>query len=172
MTPDKQALVLQILSNGKYMVNVEDGGIYSRRNGKFELLAPTILKTGFLQYHLFLGRGKSESIRIYGHCLVWLSVHGRFSPKDKITHISGCRTDNGINNLIKKEWFQGVPKVETAAGIKPIREEEINKIKYLVEMGEVNHSEIARQLGLNRSSVRRTVIKIQKGEQLKYEKKN
>lgn len=170
MKSDRQQKILVALSRGKYMISVHDGAIYSRRyknGGAYRMLSPTILKSGFIQYKIY--DGKNGYLQIYAHHLVWLSIVGPFDQSDDIVHANRDRSNNGLENLFKRENFIGTPKEKTKSEIRTIRKPEIEKIKYMLDMGETNHSKIAKDLGLNRLSVRRTILKIKNNEKLKYE---
>lgn len=177
MRDDKQDLVLEILGNGKYRVDVASGIVYSFRRGRGEwvVLVPNKPKSGYLQYRLHLGRGKGKMVLVYGHVLVWMVVHGKYKPGMEVNHKDLDKRNNRIGNLellsssdnskhALKNCIYGGEGV-----VRPIRKAQIDDIKFYLKGGLTNISEIARRIGCSRLATSYTIKKIQAGEPLKYE---
>ncbi len=171
MITDKQVKVLSILDTGRY--KEVDGLIYSFKKGVWKELRPNKLPTGYYQVSIFNGirNGKGLKAVVYVHQLVYLIHNGLYPNKYEIDHIDRNRTNNNISNLRAVNTAMNAANKESkreSFTIKTIRSEEIKQIKELVDLG-MNQSAIARQLGLNRLSVRYTINKINAGLNLKYE---
>ncbi len=170
MKTDKQMKVISILSSGRY--TEIDGSIYSVRNGVMKKMKCNILPTGYIQLKIYNGkRGKLGLCAVvYAHHLVWLINNGSYDETLEIDHIDRNKRNNSITNLrtvSKKENLTNRP-TRKKSNFKTIRSEEIEQIKTLHCLGS-SQSAIAKELNLNRLSVRYIIKKIESGSKLKYE---
>lgn len=168
----KQQQVLYCLSSGKY--KVIDGDIYTFHKGRKEwnLLKPNVLPSGYLQYALFNSRRGVEGIRVivYKHIAIYLFNYGEYPEGYQIDHKDRDINNNLPSNLEAKTAKMNIVNSKSSGGgcSRPIRANEINKIRILIKDG-LSQSKIAKQLNLNRLSVRYTIDKINKGIPLKYD---
>ena len=125
------------------------------------------LPNGYEQYHLMIKRDK---VSVYRHILVYLSNYGVYPEGYEIDHKDRDKTNNKPYNL------RAVPvcinaankdkKINTAK-VRTIRGKEIEKINALRLEG-LSQSAIARELNLNRLSVRYTIKRLEEGSKMKY----
>lgn len=175
MKTEKQELVLSILGNGRYRVDLDRGVLESFRVGKGEWkdCIPTKLPNGYRQQTIHLGRGKGVRAVVYLHVLVYLSKHGIYDEGMEVDHIDSDPGNCSISNLrltTKKGNIEFSIKNRPLShkDWKVIRHEEIAKIREFMLEGH-SQSAIARALDLNRLSVRYIYNKIKNGQELKFE---
>ena len=170
MKREKQEQVLAIIETGRY--TYQDGLICSTRGGVTKPLSPTVLSTGYKQHIIFNGKRGKDGIRavVYAHQLVYMMHNGMYDETYEIDHINRDRSDNRIENLraVSKGVNRSNRQARTVGEIKVIRHDEIQLIKELYKSG-MSLAAIARELDLNRLSVRYTIKKIENGEEFKYE---
>lgn len=177
MKKEKQTLIHECFYAGRY--SIEGENLYTTNlQGVKKLIKGTTLPTGYKQHNLFnRKRGKkAKMVRAYFHHIVYLCRHpvrAEYYPETwVIDHIDRNCRNNDIRNLCAMPVYlntQNTTQVDKYAnGIRTIRGNEIAEIRMLHSEG-LSQSAIARQLNLNRLSVRRTVKKIERGEELKYE---
>lgn len=93
----KQHIVLNLIKSGHYVSDEATGGIISLLN-KPKLLQPNRLDSGYYQYNLQLGYGKS--IPVYGHAFTYLARHLKtYDPAYVIDHIDKNKSNNRADNL-------------------------------------------------------------------------
>jgi len=171
MNAEKQQIVLQILKTGQYEIDAVNGLIYSIRKRGKSLLKPGILPSEYCQLMLFLGRGTGVKVIVYVHELIYIAWHGAYDERLEIDHLDRIRRNNGIFNLIAKTPKQNKANSKEAVypdELKLIRSKEISLIRSLHSQGN-SQQRIAKQLGLNRLSVRYIIKRIDAGLPLKYE---
>lgn len=171
MNLDKQKIVMSILDTGIYEADVINGLVYAfRKRGKV-LLKTNKLPTLYEQITLFKGRCTGVKVVCYIHQVIYLAKNGLFDPELEIDHDDRDITNNRGANLIAKTPKQNINNRNERSYypvVKTIRAAEIAKIKELLVFGN-SHASIARQLGLERLSVRYTIKRIEAGLPLKYE---
>lgn len=171
MKIEKQKIVLEILSTGRY--KEINGEIYSYRKKDWFKLSPNKLKTGYQQVKIFNGKrsGKGLSAVVYVHQLVYLLNNGLYQDGFEIDHINRNRLDNRINNLKAVSTRANNANRTNPIKIgsyKPIRSNEIKLIRSMLDLN-MSHSKIANELNLNRLAVRYISNKIKNNQPLKYE---
>lgn len=175
MKREKQELLFKVLGNGKYVVDSEKGVLMSYRKAKgcFVVVKPNVLPTGYKQHVMYLGRGMGERVVVYLHVLVWISVYGVYEEGMVVEFIDGDVGNCSIDNLrlcssVESVSSSLVNRPDVYGKVKTIRSNEIFYIREMMDKG-FSQSRIARELGLNRLSVRYVYNKIKNGEALKYE---
>ena len=168
----KQQSVLGIIATGIYNVDTKTGKVFAnRKRGVIELRVNT-LPTGYQQITIFKGRNTGVKELLYLHQLVWLYANGMYDDKLQIDHINGNKSDNRLSNLrllSPSDNCLNLQQPKPQYQIKKlIRASEIAMIRQLLQ-GNNSQSSIAKQLGLNRLSVRHIVKQIEAGNKLKYE---
>lgn len=177
MKKEKQELALVIMGNGKYRMNMESGRLesYYKALGVWEVVKGNLLPSVYRQHIIYLGRGTKARCVVYEHHLMWLVCCGAFKEGLVIHHKDTDRSNNRLSNLDVVSQCKNVEharreRERVKSGIsRLIRETEIASIKFYLRAGEKNQSKIARELNLNRLSVRYTIKKIEAGAALKYE---
>ena len=168
--------LLECISSGRYRIDAEKGIIYSIRKGIEKKKVAINLPTGYLQHILFRGKRDGQVRKTYyEHQVIWASVNGAIPEGMVIDHIDRNRSNNSIHNLRlttpRGNVLYSLERPRTYGNdLRLIRGEEINKIRELMNAG-CSQSSIARQLDLNRLSVRYVYNKIMNGEVLKFENK-
>lgn len=167
----KQQQVLQCLSCGKY--KVIDDKIFTLHKGKNEWreLKPHVLPSGYAQVTLFNSvRGKGNiDVTAYTHVVIYLANNGLYPEGWQIDHKDRDNRNCLPDNLEAKPAVDNIKNSSNNGGgaIRLIRRQEIVNIKELSGKG-MSQSAIARQLNLNRLSVRYTIKQIESGFPLKY----
>lgn len=157
MKSERQRVVLELFRNGDGHATL-DGEIYFRERRLIKQRLPS----GYYQFRLNVG---GERIIVLAHNLVWLVAFGTFGADKKVTFKDRDRGNFRLDNLVLVDR-----KFKVVRGVvRRIRHDQIESIKFYLRAGESNPSKIARELNLNRSSVFRTIKKIQGGEPLRYQ---
>lgn len=163
---------MSILDTGIYEVDGVNALVYANRKRGKVLLKVNTLPTGYKQIVLFKGRNTGVKCILYLHQLVWLSVNDMYDETMTIDHIDGYKDNNGITNLrllTQRDNSLNIQQPKTMCKeFNTIRQPEIKAIKLLMSLG-YSQSTIAKELGLNRLSVRYTIKRIESGIPLKYE---
>jgi hypothetical protein len=167
MKIEKQKIVLQAIKSGRYRCVSDE--VYSLRYGRWNKLLGGLVDGGYRQVVVSNHRNDDgrASTDVYLHILIYMIHTGKtFGEGKKIVHLDGDVTNNEISNL---SCVPSGEKIERDEVVKrPIREKEIAAIRELHAKG-LSQSAIARELKLNRLSVRYTIKKIESGEPLKHE---
>lgn len=167
----KQQQTIECLASGYYQI--VNGQVYCKIKGSFKIMKPNILPSGYYQLVISNHRrgDKNISVRVYTHVLIYIATNGLYPVGWEIDHI-----DRDKNNTMP-ENLRAVPTMINAINkdsmdnggcLRPIRGFEIDNIRTLLKAGR-NQSEIARELNLNRLSVRYTIKNIEAGKKLKYD---
>lgn len=169
----KQLQVLSCLQSGKYKVDEDEVRWYHKAKAQWFVLKPNVLPTGYKQITLCVPsrKGKGLSLQCYLHQAIFLSFNGTFDPTWQIDHKDNDHRNNLPSNLravpISVNLDNRPRRKPNKQGIRTIRSKEIEQIKELVAAG-FSQSSIAKQLDLNRCSVRYTIKQIEAGKTLKY----
>lgn len=167
----KQLQALELLKHPKY--KVIGGDLYSIKRGEWRVMSGTSLPTGYVQYSLCNHRRGAHhiSIRVYKHIAIYLATNGVYKEGYEIDHIDRDKSNTHPDNLRAVPRQVNIENRGERVGStcdRPIRGKEIDDIRRLLAEG-LNQSQIARNLNLNRLSVRYTIKNIEEGKPLKYE---
>lgn len=177
MRIDKQLALKKILESGQYIIDSDNGVILNKSEKR---LKGALLPSGYIQVSLSNGKrnrkaGDNKNVQgiFYVHQIVFFSLNGFYDESKVINHIDSNPQNNRASNLelvtqsdnIKKSTY-GMNDVVFEQRL--IRDKEIAQIRDLMAQN-LSQSAIAKQLNLNRCSVRRTMKKIESGEKLKYD---
>ncbi len=171
MNLEKQKILISILETGIYEVDYENGLIYANRKRGKILLKTNLLPSRYQQLTLFKGRNTGVKINIYLHQVIYMSKHGMYDPDFEIDHEDRDRMNNKGCNLVaksKQHNIQNSHRTYYPDKLKLIRAGEIASIRHLLSKG-YSQASIAKQLGLERLSVRYIIKRIEAGLPLKYE---
>lgn len=173
MKKEKQNKLAKILATGLYEVDVINGLVYANRKRGKVLLKTHKLPTGYEQITLFAGRGTGIKIVVYIHQVVYFAKYGSYEETYHIDHINGCKQHNGYLNLrcvtVRENTLnRQQERVYGYNNVRLIRSKEIEAIKGLMLL-DYSQAKIAKELNLNRLSVRNIYNKIKQGVKLKYE---
>ena len=148
---------------------------YNKSKEQWNALKYNTLPSGYSQYTIFNSKRSGNNIKlmIYRHILIYLSNNGVYMEGWHIDHVDRNKENNLPINLIAKPPIDNVANSNRATGrrvngLRVIRHAEIQQIKGLLAAG-LSQSAIARQLDLNRLSVRYTIKRIQSGLPLKHD---
>lgn len=171
MNIEKQKIVISILKTGFYEVDCVNALVYSIRKRGRTLLKAAQLSSKYRQIMLFKGRGTGIKAIVYLHELVYIAWHGFYDPSFDVCHEDNNNENNSIYNLMARTKAQN--KANSPASYYPtelrlIRSPEIAKIRQLHSVGN-SQASIAKQLELNRLSVRYIIKRIESGQPLRYE---
>ena len=171
MKKEKQLILKEILESGQYVIDLENGLIYDKKG---KPLTPHYLPSGYQQIKLFNGKrnrqkGDDKSIQgiYYAHQVIYFAANGFYDTKLTINHKDRDKINNRLDNLelaTMKEQHEHIAK--TGSRIQPVEErrlirfDEVQKIRAMMKEGR-SQSSIARELNLNRLSVRATIKKIE-----------
>lgn len=173
MKEQKQLDLLTCFDCGKYRINETLNGIESRVGGNWRPLCPNPLPNGYKQIIMFGGRRTGIKVQVYEHIAVYIGMNGVYPEGMQIDHRDKNTSNSHIDNLRLCSPAENVSyrknKSRKAAETRPIRSEEIANIKLLMQEGK-SQAAIARELDLNRLSVRYIMKQIESGQPLKYEK--
>jgi hypothetical protein len=172
MKLDKQNKVLAIISTGRY--KEISGDVYSLRSSGWHKMSPLVHVPGYMQVHLYNGRRGVNGINVivYVHQFVYMLNNGGYPPDFNIDHIDRNPLNNDISNLrVISSKDNNNNRKESVRPIKvnTIRANEINAIRELMASN-LSQSAIAKELNLNRLSVRYIMKKIENNEPMKYDK--
>lgn len=171
MNLEKQKIVMSILETNIYDVDYDNGLVYAnRKRGRIQL-KPNTLPSRYQQIVLFKGRNTGINVTCYLHEVIYMSRHGIFDPEFEIDHEDRDRTNNKGDNLIAKSCKHNIANSDRSyypTELKLIRAPEIASIRQLLTQG-YSQASIAKQLGLERLSVRYIIKRIEAGLPLKYE---
>lgn len=169
MKKQNQLRVLENLKLGKYKV-INDkifalsGNCYKEMNGY-------TFQSGYKQFHLSMADEKLK-VSAYCHQIVYLAYFGEYDENLVIDHLDRNNRNNMPLNLEPKTHKQNIEnsnkRKRNESGVRSIRNKEIKEIRKLHAEGR-SQSYIARELDLNRLSVRYTIKNIETGAPLKYE---
>lgn len=179
MKKEKQLILKEILESGQYVVNLENGLIYDK---KMKRLNPRKLPSGYLQIAIFNGKrnrqkgeDKARNGIYYVHQIVFFAANGFYDESLTINHKDRDKSNNSLSNLelatMKEQHAHMAATSTTRTRVNPsrlIRGEEIREIRRLVKEG-FNQSQIAKELDLNRLTVRVIVKKIENNLPLTHE---
>lgn len=177
MKKEKQLDVIKCIDSGKY--KIEDGNILSKKSDGWHVLKVHTQKSGYKQFDIFNGKRGTDGIkvRVYVHVFIFIYCNGIYEEGLLIDHIDGNVGNNRIDNLrtvSKADNINGDKFAKTRRDtnqfkpVNPIRGYEIAEIRRLMALGHTQQG-IAKNLGLNRLSVRYTYNNIKAGKTLKYE---
>lgn len=169
MKKQNQLRVLENLKSGKYKV-VNDKIFVLAKKGYKEMKGTTF-PSGYKQF--FFSPGNPDlKVAAYCHQIVYLAYFGEYDETLVIDHLDRNNRNNMPLNLEPKTHKQNVEnstkRKRNKNGVRSIRNKEIKEIRRLHAEGR-SQSYIARELDLNRLSVRYTIKNIEKGVALKYE---
>lgn len=172
MKIDKQNKVLIIISTGRY--KEISGDVYSLRSSGWHKMSPLVHVSGYMQLHIYNGRRGINGVNtmVYVHQLVYMLNNGSYPPDFNIDHIDRNPLNNDISNLrvISSKDNNNNRKVSVRPiKVNTIRANEIKAIRELMSSG-LSQSAIAKELNLNRLSVRYIIKKIENNESMKYDK--
>lgn len=166
----KQLDTLKCLESGCY--RVIDGDVYTKTGGGWRIMSPHTLPSGYMQMIISNHRRGVENVRvvIYKHILCYMAENGAYPVGWEIDHIDRDKKNTMPDNL------RAVPPVVNCENkdarefgeMRPIRGLEIDNIRTLWKGG-CSQSDIARQLNLNRLSVRRVMKIMEAGGELKFD---
>ena len=168
----KQKDTLTCLNSGKYKV-IDDNVLYfNKANKEWRILKPGLLPNGYSQYTLFNNKRGAFGVRVrvYKHIAIYLATNGLYPDKWEIDHLDRNPSNNMPSNLMAKTALANINNRNSVGGSisTPIRDKEIQAIKALMGTS-LSQAAIARELGLNRLSVRYTMKQITDGIPLKYD---
>lgn len=162
---------MEIFKTGFYEIDCINALVYANRKRGQVLLKTNPLPSKYRQIVLFKGRRTGVKVIVYLHELIYMAWHGMYDPSYDICHEDNNNENNGIYNLMAR------PKAHNKANspasyypidLKLIRSPEIAQIRQLHAIGN-SQASIARQLDLNRLSVRYIIKRIESDQPLKYE---
>jgi hypothetical protein len=166
MKSAKQLKVLDMLFSDRYKV-INDS-IYRMSKGKWLVMKPSTLPTGYQQYTLSINK---NSVVVYRHIAVYLAdKHLPYPEGYAIDHIDRDKSNNSPENLrAVPHWINA----SNSIGRRPVKDLRVirGKEKILHALGK-SQSAIARELDLNRLSVRYTIKKLESGATMKYSQYN
>lgn len=171
MKTEKQQVVMSILKSGIYEIDAVNALVYANRKRGKVLLKCNLLPSGYQQITLFAGRRTGIKVILYLHVLVYLAWHGPYDENLEISHEDNNKLNCSIYNLAAKTTamnYANSPDREYPMSLKLIRSGEIADIRRLHTFG-YSQNRIAKELSLNRLSVRYTIKRIEAGLPLKYE---
>ena len=175
MKLDKQLNALECLNSGKYLVVNDQVLTYHKTDKIWNVLKYRVLPSGYAQYTIFNSKRSGNNIKlmIYRHILIYLSNNGVYLEGWQIDHVDRDKANNLPGNLVAKPAVDNIANSErlrtnVVNGLRVIRHAEIQDIKDLLAEG-LSQSAIARQLDLNRLSVRYTIKRLQSGLPMKYD---
>lgn len=171
MKKEKQIIILEVVAH-RYTIDAVDGRIFcsaravghTRETNDPHRVWGSKLKSGYLQIRLYPG-GDQTAIQVYWHDLAWLMIHGKYDESKRVAFKDGNKENRVPGNLELVDR----KKKDKSEEIRTIRGHEIDSIRFMVKGGEKNVAKIARDLNLNRCSVRRVIHKINAGEKLEFE---
>lgn len=169
MRQDKQELLNRILATGKYRVDTINGKLYSIKKSGVKLLKPGILPSKYQQHTMFANRKSGDKGIFYLHQIIYFAHHGFYDPCCVIDHIDRNKLNCRIDNLRLVTFQENIViDRQSYAKVRGIRGKEIADIRAKLADG-LSQSRIAKDLNLNRLSVRYIVKQIEAGATLKYE---
>lgn len=171
MNLKKQEIVMSILDTDIYEIDTVNALVYSIRKRGKSLLKANKLPSDYQQITIFKGRYTGIKATIYLHELIYISLHGIYDETMQIDHNDRNRLNNSGYNLMLRTPKDNIANSERGqypTVLKLIRSPEIAKIRQLHSLGNSQQS-IAKQLGLERLSVRYIIKRIEAGFPLKYE---
>lgn len=179
MRHEKQLKVIEMFNSGRYSIDPDAGILYSHI-GRKKVVRPIVHSTGYRQVCIrYVDQaGVRSSVMVYLHVAVWLWCNGVYDEGMHVDHIDRDRGNNAAGNLRLCTARQNILYKISAPGYtgpnsssssnKLIRSQEIAMIKDGLSKG-MSQSAIARELGLNRLSVRYIIKRIESGAELKFE---
>jgi ribosomal protein L32E len=174
MRYEKQRIAMQAIACGRY--SYKDGWVHTRRSGKIRPMKGGTLPGGYTQIIVSNHKRGSDRVKatVYIHIFIYMMHYGEYPEGMEIDHINQDKSDHRIENLrcvTSKENSENRNKWigERTGKMKRIRYKEIAAIRDLHAKG-MSQSFIARELNLNRLSVRYTIKRIEAGDVLKHEK--
>lgn len=169
VTQEKKELILEILKSGRY--KIVDGELHSRRGPLKGGKTPA----GYKQHTIFNGKrnGKGLKCMTYAHIIIYLATYGMYDANMHIDHLDRDPSNNRPENLRAVTPLENIqnttPQIDRVYGDwRPIRRPEIADIKRLMALGK-SQAAIARELNLNRLSVRYVIKRLESGLPLKWE---
>lgn len=154
---------LQLVKDGKVIVDPDTGDVYSFLHGKARKVS-AINSAGYR--HMSSGPSREKRYYITAHRLIWIAANGEIHKGSEINHINGNKLDNRLCNLELVTRSQNVNHAHHVLGKKfgvwsldyhpasyTTTPEQTSEINRLIMSGEKNKSKIARKTGVSRGVV-------------------
>ena len=157
MKMEKQLKVLDCLNSGLYIV---EGDKILNRRGKE--IFNYVLPSGYKQCILYNGKRMNGNLKVvvYKHIAIYLHHFGCYNWGKVIAHKDLNKSNNSPSNLVAVSQSENILMSKTnrtGINLKRLTIEQKETILQLYNNG-LNQSQISKQLGINRTVVRYTLL--------------